>query len=678
MQGHKSAVGSLPDSINFECGSTSSNVGCDQQIRWNSLWDPAESSQTDYRNSASDADVYIDTVTEEGRNLNRWIIGEPSSINPQNLINHDEQFMHHRWPSSVIASATAGSRLEAQGCEPASIASRNNVNSTLNSNYHTANGPSFTLCSNSDSSQNYDINVGILGRVGGDLMECSNSSKSWGLDNKLISSASSSSGPFVPLSGSGGFLVEEDDGRLGRSLDGRRLSCKRKSFEGNVGQTSSSESFFSRTENSIWQVVPPCHDVGSRVNASTPSESSLGTSPHAQLYPRFGLGLEGVTSDSDAPNVARSAESSQRNYRMRTMNPSGQQDSVPNNSFALRSSHGSPDVPPSHQPLRLTSLNPLLGLMSPVLEGSAAPQTHPLALRVPSLQHHMQALRWNGAPSSRPGSSSVAAVSGERDAPLNVDLSSRTMLGNISELAMFTPTTESQYSRRLSEYVGRSLLSSAGLEIAAQGSNILARRSIPASGQEVVSGSGNQGHNQSYATSALYVERQAEGVIGNTPYSFQTLTAAGGRSRLVSEIRNVLNIMRRGEGLRLEDVMILDQTVLFGMVDIHDQHRDMRLDVDNMSYEELLALEERIGNVCTGLTEETILSRMQQHKYVSATMRSDDHTEVEPCCICQEEYNDGEDIGLLDCGHCFHTNCIKQWLARKNLCPICKTTALAT
>lgn len=34
-----------------------------------------------------------------------------------------------------------------------------------------------------------------------------------------------------------------------------------------------------------------------------------------------------------------------------------------------------------------------------------------------------------------------------------------------------------------------------------------------------------------------------------------------------------------------QDVMILDQSVFFGVADIHDRHRDMRLDVDNMSYE---------------------------------------------------------------------------------------------
>ncbi|KAK7836192.1 e3 ubiquitin-protein ligase mbr2 [Quercus suber] len=43
-----------------------------------------------------------------------------------------------------------------------------------------------------------------------------------------------------------------------------------------------------------------------------------------------------------------------------------------------------------------------------------------------------------------------------------------------------------------------------------------------------------------------------------------------------------------------------------------------------------------------------------------------------------EEYADGDNLGALDCGHDFHTNCIKQWLMLKNLCPICKTTALRT
>lgn len=47
-------------------------------------------------------------------------------------------------------------------------------------------------------------------------------------------------------------------------------------------------------------------------------------------------------------------------------------------------------------------------------------------------------------------------------------------------------------------------------------------------------------------------------------------------------------------------------------------------------------------------------------------------------CYFQEEYIDGENIGVLECGHDFHTHCIKQWLMQKNLCPICKTTGLGS
>lgn len=44
----------------------------------------------------------------------------------------------------------------------------------------------------------------------------------------------------------------------------------------------------------------------------------------------------------------------------------------------------------------------------------------------------------------------------------------------------------------------------------------------------------------------------------------------------------------------------------------------------------------------------------------------------------QEEYNDGEDLGTLECGHDFHRDCVKQWLMQKNICPICKTAGLST
>lgn len=48
--------------------------------------------------------------------------------------------------------------------------------------------------------------------------------------------------------------------------------------------------------------------------------------------------------------------------------------------------------------------------------------------------------------------------------------------------------------------------------------------------------------------------------------------------------------------------------------------------------QELLALEERIGNVNTGLSEEAIVARLKQKKHVNAV---ESQVEEEPCCVCQ-------------------------------------------
>lgn len=49
---------------------------------------------------------------------------------------------------------------------------------------------------------------------------------------------------------------------------------------------------------------------------------------------------------------------------------------------------------------------------------------------------------------------------------------------------------------------------------------------------------------------------------------------------------------------------------------------------------------------------------------------------TEKCFVnLQEECKGDEDLGKLECGHYHHLDCIKQWLLRKNECPICKTVA---
>eukprot|EP00250_Pteridium_aquilinum_P015545 c22640_g1_i1 orf=157-1989(-) len=126
---------------------------------------------------------------------------------------------------------------------------------------------------------------------------------------------------------------------------------------------------------------------------------------------------------------------------------------------------------------------------------------------------------------------------------------------------------------------------------------------------------------------------------------------------------------------------LLNQSLVYSGVDwadIHDQHSNMRLDVDNMSYEELLALEERIGNVNTGLSEDNVDKCLKTCTHSCSDVTTSEVNSQESdvkCSICQEEYMEGDELGHLECGHNYHTACIKQWLLLKNQCPICKAAA---
>ncbi|XP_071688362.1 uncharacterized protein [Rutidosis leptorrhynchoides] len=118
-----------------------------------------------------------------------------------------------------------------------------------------------------------------------------------------------------------------------------------------------------------------------------------------------------------------------------------------------------------------------------------------------------------------------------------------------------------------------------------------------------------------------------------------------------------------------EGLMIMEQSA-FGSRNLFDHHREMRLDIDDMSYEELLALGERIGTVNTGLSEDMISKCLRESIYCS----SDQIQEERTCVICLEEYANMDDVGMFKgCKHDFHVGCIKKWLSIKNLCPICKS-----
>ncbi|XP_044464233.1 uncharacterized protein LOC123194847 [Mangifera indica] len=150
----------------------------------------------------------------------------------------------------------------------------------------------------------------------------------------------------------------------------------------------------------------------------------------------------------------------------------------------------------------------------------------------------------------------------------------------------------------------------------------------------------------------------------------------------IAEVLLALERIEQDEELSYEQLLVLETNLLLNGLNFYDQHRDLRLDIDDMSYEELLALEERMGTVSTALTEEAISKCLTTSIYQSkapkdATLNCHGNNDDVTCSICQEEYVAGDEVGRLHCQHRYHVACIQQWLQLKNWCPICKAAAAA-
>ncbi|KAF8084064.1 hypothetical protein N665_0735s0005 [Sinapis alba] len=623
MQGERASIGSLSETMNFEHGSTSSNPVVEQQIRWDNLHSLGDNDLQNYMGSAAaDTNTSLsNSMYHEQRDLHRFTLGEASSSGPKNEApsSHSEQWMQM-------------GRFE----------ERRNDKLELN-----------PLLMQQPSSGN---------RVVRDV----------NLNAEYIERAED----MNPVTGHPGLSqvnVPENNARAG---------CKRKAIDAGIGQSSSTGAFreFHRGESSSSWVSGPSFYNQNDLNIS------LNHAPRGLV-----------------PNLSPSPAISSRNFSFGT-NPTAQQETVNPSVFSSGGVIRQPVAPSMSAPVYLppvdqqvmdlryrhafsnfTPLNPNASAasMPPVSRNMMSPfQWNPVAAVGSSAPADRNALRPG---QSRLRSNMLAnplfvAAPEPRNLPQGHVSGGAGHVASASVQPSASSPTWAPYQnqlplnqRRLSEHRRRSLISSLLTNQRAAARSLVPP---PTPDQHVLQPGGDntfQTQNQAYSRT---VPRQGQTAVG-VPNSLRGLASTSrGRSRpSASEIRNVLDHMRRTGNLRLEDVMLLNQTMMLGAADVHDRYRDMRLDVDDMSYEELLSLEERIGDVCTGLNDETISNRLKQRKYNSGTKSTQ---EVEPCCVCQEEYKEGEVMGVLECGHDFHSQCIKEWLKRKNLCPICKTTGLNT
>ncbi|KAJ8247888.1 hypothetical protein GJAV_G00251720 [Gymnothorax javanicus] len=111
----------------------------------------------------------------------------------------------------------------------------------------------------------------------------------------------------------------------------------------------------------------------------------------------------------------------------------------------------------------------------------------------------------------------------------------------------------------------------------------------------------------------------------------------------------------------------------------HIRYISSRMAGFGQTYEDLLQLEEQLGTVNRGASQETIESCTFPHKYKRRVLVSqqdevegaEEDTE-EKCTICLSALEEDEDVRRLPCMHLFHQLCVDQWLLTKKQCPICR------
>jgi len=104
------------------------------------------------------------------------------------------------------------------------------------------------------------------------------------------------------------------------------------------------------------------------------------------------------------------------------------------------------------------------------------------------------------------------------------------------------------------------------------------------------------------------------------------------------------------------------------MAAIEESKKDAGPNPDEMSYEQLLELEEKNGKVSKGLTKSDI-SKIREKRWYTMT---DTTKKEDSCSICFEKYKRLDRLKeLKPCDHSYHAKCIDEWLTNEKRCPVC-------
>ena len=134
-------------------------------------------------------------------------------------------------------------------------------------------------------------------------------------------------------------------------------------------------------------------------------------------------------------------------------------------------------------------------------------------------------------------------------------------------------------------------------------------------------------------------------------------------------IRRVDTDIALALALQQEEMELNEQLFMIEMMEERDNHIQRTgqdtVDPDNMTYEQLMDLQEQVGKVKVGLSPAQV-ARLRHEHY------SPDAHKLSSCSICLNEFDAGQEIVKLGCLHLFDSDCLKRWVDDNKNCPICK------
>jgi hypothetical protein len=141
---------------------------------------------------------------------------------------------------------------------------------------------------------------------------------------------------------------------------------------------------------------------------------------------------------------------------------------------------------------------------------------------------------------------------------------------------------------------------------------------------------------------------------------------------LLSEIPGVVRerIMNPFANVRAEAANLRPQFIRRIDRNPRPRNQQMEVDIDNMSYDQLLEFENNLGNVSKGYKKEDI-----ENIPIMFTFTHNKKAE-ENCPICLEDIISWTPQLSIACRHQFHISCIKKSLENNKECPVCKAEAI--